>query len=63
MSPYTLPLALITFLSFAVTTPIMFFFLNTYASSLPIVTRFLAYLVPPVVVVLYIAGWVQPGGA
>ena len=63
MNPYTLPIALVAFLSFAVIMPVMFYFLNTHAPGLPAEVQFLAYLVPIALVALYIAGWVQPGGA
>lgn len=62
MNPYTFPIALFALLSFAVVFPVMYWFLDFYAPGLPMEAQFIAYLVPIALVLLFISGWIQPGG-
>lgn len=61
MNAYTFPFALFAFFGFVAIVPAWMFFLNGYppASELPLETRFLATMVLPATVSLYLASWLQ----
>nr|ADE29189.1 hypothetical membrane protein [uncultured virus] len=48
---------------FAVVLPPWGHFISTYTSNLPIEGQFFAALVLPVLAALFVASWIDPGGA
>lgn len=59
MNPLELPLALFAFFAFVAVAPAWFYFVHEYGAGLPAESYYLAQLVFPVAVALFIAGWVQ----
>jgi len=62
MKPWLYPLGLIGLLAIVALTPPWMHFVDTYAARLPTEMVFLAQFTLPVVGLLYLAGWLQPGG-
>lgn len=62
MNPYKMPFALVGFLGFVMVVPPWMWFLDNYpaVSQLSTTERFLANLILPALLLLFIAGWVQP---
>lgn len=63
MNPWKFPLALIAFMGFVAVLPPWMYFLDQYSGRLQTEEQFLIGLVLPFLVLLFIASWVQPGGA
>lgn len=61
MNPLELPLALFAFFGLVAVTPAWFYFVDAYGAGLPAEAYYLAQLVYPATVLLFIAGWVEPG--
>jgi len=60
MNPFNFPFALIGFLGFVLVVPLMSHFIGVYAPGLPAESRFLASLVPPAFVSLFLVSWLAP---
>lgn len=62
MNPFKFPFALVGFLAFVMVLPPWMWFLNNYpsVSQLSTEARFLANLILPALLALFVAGWVQP---
>lgn len=65
MRPERFPLALMGFFAFVAVVPVWGYFVYTYMNfnSLPVEFTFLATLSLPAALLLYLAGWINPGGA
>lgn len=61
MNALEFPFALFAFFAFVALVPPIYWFLGEYAPRLPAESQFLATLVMPMVVLLFISGWVEPG--
>lgn len=62
MNAFEIPLALIAFLGIVMVIPVWMWFKSTYQPDLPMETAFIAGMVLPATVALFIAGWLSPGG-
>lgn len=62
MNPYKFPLALLAFMGFVLVMPGWQFFLRTRTPEMTVEAAFLISLVLPILVALFIASWLQPGG-
>lgn len=65
MSPYRFPFAIFGFFTFVAVVPAWLWFLRSHPSeaNLPIEVQFLASMVLPATLLLFIGSWLQPGGA
>lgn len=63
MNPYNMGVALFAFCGLVAVVPAWMWFVNEHAPGLPTEARFMATFALPVVILLFIAGWIQPGGA
>jgi hypothetical protein len=61
VNPYRFPLALFAFLGFVAVIPAWSWFMSTYTADLPTETTFLAGLVLPATLALFLASWLQGG--
>ncbi|MGZ0745726.1 hypothetical protein [Haloparvum sp. AD34] len=61
MNVYQFPLSLYAFLAIVAVVPAWMFFLSEYGQDLPTEAWFMASLVLPATVLLFITSWVQPG--
>lgn len=62
MKPWAYPLALLAALAAVALVPPWMHFVDTYAPTLPTEMQFLAQASLPLLVLLFLAGWLQPGG-
>lgn len=60
MNPYKFPFALIAFLGFVLVLPPWMWFIESYPTKLSTEGRFMAELILPALVLLFLASWVQP---
>jgi hypothetical protein len=60
VNPLAFPLALITLFGLVAIMPISTHFLDTYLGSLTPEVQFIAGLVMPSVILLFLASWLQP---
>lgn len=64
MSPYRILFALLGFLGFVGVIPIWMHFTSpTYVGSLPVEVQFLSGMALPAFIAMYLASWLDPGGA
>jgi len=63
MSPYSFPLALFAFFGFVAIIPVWMWFLNDRLPGLPLEFQFIAGLVLPAMLLVFLGSWMQPGGA
>lgn len=61
MNALELPFALFGFFALVALIPATYWFLGEYAPGLPPESQFLATLAMPMLVLLFISGWVEPG--
>jgi hypothetical protein len=57
-----LPFALFAFFGFVAILPVWGYFLNTYGPGLTTEAEFIAGMVLPMMLLLFIASWLQPRG-
>ena len=61
MNALNLPFALFAFFGFVAVVPPWMYFVGEYGDGLPAEARFLAQLVLPATVALFIVSWINPG--
>lgn len=62
MNPLELPLALFALFGIVAVTPVWLWFVAEYGAQLPAEARYIAQMAFPMLLLLFVAGWVQPGG-
>lgn len=62
MNPFEFPVAIVGFAAFVMLMPAWMWFISNYASNLRGDAQFLATMVLPALIVLFVVSWIQPGG-
>lgn len=62
-SPYATPLAFFALIGFVALIPAWMWFLQDRSAALPLEAQFLAGIALPALAILFLASWLQPGGA
>lgn len=61
MNALEFPFALFAFISLVALIPGIYYFVGEYAPKLPPEAQFMATFAMPAIVMLFVAGWVEPG--